>query len=209
MPFSLRFSDGRDMNTHRLTKTDLLAQQAGSKRGLPVSHILMESGQVSSRVMLGALAEAERLKKPLDHVIAAEAIVSRESVLEAQAQHYGALALRRDVHPPSAEMAALLSASFCLEKSVYPWMRLGDTLVLATSRPDSFAETLNELPPGLGPVMMALTLEADIHAEIARNMAQPWRDRRKPGCLPRPAVVTSAAVPGKRGCFPLLRQRFV
>ncbi|SMX28941.1 Beta-monoglucosyldiacylglycerol synthase [Pelagimonas phthalicica] len=167
MPFSLRFSDGRDMNTHRLTKTDLLAQQAGSKRGLPVSHILMESGQVSSRVMLGALAEAERLKKPLDHVIAAEAIVSRESVLEAQAQHFGALALRRDVHPPSAEMATLLSASFCLEKGVYPWMRLGDTLVLATSRPDSFAETLNELPPGLGPVMMALTLEADIHAEIA------------------------------------------
>ncbi|MGH1414343.1 MAG: glycosyltransferase [Pelagimonas sp.] len=155
------------MSTQRLDMAERLLKQAGSKRGQPVSHILMDSGHITPRVMLGAMVEAERLHQPLEHVVAAEAILSRESVLEAQAQHYGAMALRRDVHPPSEAMATVLPAAFCLEKGVYPWMRIGETLVLATSRPERFDALLPELPPGIGPVMMALTLEGDIHAEIA------------------------------------------
>ncbi|WP_299927906.1 glycosyltransferase [uncultured Pelagimonas sp.] len=155
------------MSTQRLDMAERLLTQAGSKRGQPVSHILTENGQIAPRVMLGALAEADRLNQPFDHVVAAEAIVSRQEVLEAQAQHYGALALRRDVHPPSENMVGVLPAAFCLEKGVYPWMRIGETLVLATSRPDQFEALLPELPPGIGPVMMGLTLEADIHDEIA------------------------------------------
>lgn len=155
------------MSTQRLDTAEHLLMQASSKRGQPVSHILTDSGKIAPRVMLGALAEADRLQQPVEHVVSAEAILSREEVLEAQAQHYGALALRRSVNPPLPELADSLPASFCLEKGVYPWMRIGETLVLATSRPERFDALLTELPPGLGPVMMAVTLEGDIHAEIA------------------------------------------
>lgn len=155
------------MSTHRLDTAENLLLQGGSKRGQPISRILTESGKVSSRVMLGALAEANRLSQPIEGVVTSEAILTQDEVLEAQAQHYGALALRRSLNPPVARLAKCLPASFCLEMGVYPWMRLGETLVLATSRPERFDDLLEKLPPGLGPVMMAVTLEDDIHAEIA------------------------------------------
>lgn len=155
------------MSTHPLDIAETLLLQGGSKRGQPISHILSESGKVAPSEMVKALGESHRLAQPIENVLTAEAILSREEVLDAQAQHYGALALRRSVNPPVAKLANSLPASFCLEKGVYPWMRIGETLVLATSRPDRFADLLKELPPGLGPVMMAVTLEGDIHAEIA------------------------------------------
>ncbi len=155
------------MTNPRLNLVEATLAQSRGPRGQPVSHILMENGTCAPRTMLGAMAEASRLDQPLAQVVAAEALASREDVLSAQAQHYGAMPLRRATTPPDPGLAHLLPADFCLRHGVLPWIRLGDTLVLATARPDRFEALLQDLPLDLGPVMMALALENEIHAEIA------------------------------------------
>ena len=170
------------MNTQRLHLTDALLAQAGAQRGLPVSQILLDRGAVSPQVMLGALAEAARIAQPVAHVIEAEGIATREEVLAAQAGRFGAMILRRAENPPDPALACLLPAGFCLTHAVLPWMRIGETLVLATARPEGFDDLRARLPNEIGPVMMALTLEQDIHdtisemhgAVLARE-AETWR----------------------------------
>ena len=161
------------MSEHRLHLAEAKLAQAKGRRGQPISHILMEDGRVAPTDMLRAMAEASRIGQSAPQVVVAEAIASREDVLEAQAQHFGALVLRRRDSPPDPAVLGQLPPEFCLEHGVLPWMRVGDTLLLATSRPDDFPELLPLLPPDIGPVVMALALEADIHAEIsARAGAQ-------------------------------------
>lgn len=157
------------MSRSPLILTDGALALARDSRGQPVSHILLQNGACAPRSMLGAMAEAARLGQPVAHVVAAEALATRRQVLAAQAQHYGAMALDRATTPPDADLAYLLPAVFCLKHGVLPWVRLGDTLVLATSRPEGFEAVLPLLPPDIGPILMALTLESDIHDTIAER----------------------------------------
>jgi cellulose synthase/poly-beta-1,6-N-acetylglucosamine synthase-like glycosyltransferase len=170
------------MHTPRATLSKQHLAQAQSRRGRPVSSILIDDGHVAPRVMAGALAEAGRSGAPIARVLEAESLATREDVLAAQAYHYGALVLRRADMPPEEALSALLPADFCLQFGVLPWMKVGDTLMLATSRPEAFEQVLPLLPRDLGPVTMALTLESDIHEEIATrhgaalaSAAENWR----------------------------------
>lgn len=157
------------MTQHRLHLAEAASAQAEDKRGQPLGQILLEQGTVPAAGILRALAESERLKKPVGHIVAAEALASREDVLQARARQYGALILSRDAVAPDPALADLLSPEFCLTHGVLPWSRLGDTLLLATSRPESYESVLPHLPGDIGPVMMALALETDIHAIVAER----------------------------------------
>ncbi|WP_418591913.1 glycosyltransferase family 2 protein [Ponticoccus sp. (in: a-proteobacteria)] len=155
------------MTQHRLLSAEARRAQAADQRGQPLSHILIDDGAVAASDMLRALAKAQRFDQPVSHIVAAESLATPDQVLSAQARSYGALALRRDVTPPDAALDGLLAPDFCLRHGMLPWVRLGDTLVLATARPAEFPALLPRLPSDIGPVMLALATEADIHAEIA------------------------------------------
>ncbi|MBV2358256.1 glycosyltransferase [Thalassococcus sp. CAU 1522] len=117
--------------------------------------------------MVRAMAEATALCTDLPHVLESEALAAPDEILRAQAARWGALALRRADAPPDPDLADLLAPDFCLARGVLPWMRIGPTLVLATSRPERYAALLQEIPGDLGPVMMAITTEQDIHDAVA------------------------------------------
>ena len=75
--------------------------------------------------------------------------------------------LSRDQRPPDPALAPLLPPELCLRYAALPWRRDGDTLYLATARPERFDAARAALPPGCGAVAMATASLADIHAEIA------------------------------------------
>ena len=157
------------MNTQHIRSRESVLAQAQSARGQPISRLLIDGGQVAPRSMLGALAESERLDVPLITVLEAEALASREDILQAQAQHWGAMVIDRATVPADPELSGLLDPEFCLLHGVLPWMRIGETVVLATARPDQFETLITRLPADVGPVIMAVMLEADIHAEVAER----------------------------------------
>lgn len=140
-----------------------------SLRGLPLGSILMANGSLSPESALQALAEARRTGTDLPQVLVAEDLVSPRDVLEAQALHYGALMLERGINPPDPMLATVLTPAQCLEHAVLPWMWLGETLVIVTSRPGRFQKFLTTLPANHGPVAMALALESEIQDEIMQR----------------------------------------
>lgn len=143
------------------------AEQAGIRHGLPESRILLDDSALPARTMLGAMAQASRLNQPVTQVLVAEGLISQESILSAQAERYGALSLRAGSNATDDTALSRLPATFCLEHAVLPWMFIGETLVLATSRPEKFAALHDLLPDNIGPVIMAVTLDQDIHQIIA------------------------------------------
>lgn len=147
-------------------KTAHLAQ-AEAPRAKPLGRILIDRKAADPAGVLTALAESQRTRAPLPHVFVAEAIASTEDVLTAQSLHWGAMRLNRADAPPDPRLQGLLPPAFCLEHAILPWLRIGDTLVIATARPEQFDALRSLLPNSLGAVLMAVALEADIHAEIA------------------------------------------
>jgi len=145
------------------------ARAAVQFRDQPLSHIVEQTKTMPAAEVVQAMGDAARLKQPLEQILTAEDLANPEEVIKAQALRHGALIMRRSETPPDPRLAQLIPADFCLTHGVYPWIRLGGTLALATSRPDDFAALLEHLPGGLGPVMMVLATEKDIHTEIGNR----------------------------------------
>jgi len=146
-------------------------RRLGLRPGAPVARLLMDTGAVSPRQMLTALGDAERTGASLDQVMLSQALASPEDTLASQAVHYGALLVDPITAPPDPALAGMIDPEFCLEHAVLPWARIGDTVLIATARPEEFAATCARLPLGFGPVRMALALERDLQAVIAARHA--------------------------------------
>ncbi|MFZ5962827.1 glycosyltransferase [Thalassococcus sp. BH17M4-6] len=159
------------MRAPRLDRKNMHLAQAASPRVQPLGRVLMSQGALAPGALVSALAAARTAEAPLDRVVLAEDLASPADVLRAQALHWGAMALDRGATPPDPALADLLPPDLCLAHAILPWTRLGDTLVIATARPELFDDLRQTLPNHLGPVIMALATEADIHAEIAARHA--------------------------------------
>ncbi|MCH2164094.1 MAG: glycosyltransferase [Marinovum sp.] len=57
--------------------------------------------------------------------------------------------------------------AFCLEHGVWPWMRLGQTLVVATAAPDEFKSIAEEIEFNAGDILMGVATADDIERAIA------------------------------------------
>ncbi|WP_417524538.1 glycosyltransferase family 2 protein [Marinovum sp.] len=135
---------------------------------LPLGRILVDMGVITAADFLRVLAIHNQCKAPIHQVLLAEGFATAEEVLRAQAARWAALSLVLEEAPPDADCALALDPLTCLEHGVMPWTRLGDTLVLATCHPDRFEALRALLPDEVGPVVMGIATEADIHAAIAR-----------------------------------------
>ncbi|SMC71942.1 glycosyltransferase family 2 protein [Primorskyibacter flagellatus] len=148
-------------------KLDLSRAELPVQHGRPVGQMLLEAGALETGDLLNALAEKGRSGARIARICEADALADPSQIVAAQARHWGVMALDRDDQPPDPDLRDMLSAEFCLEHLVLPWLRIGKTLVIATARPDAFETLRTRLPDGIGSVQMAVTHEADIHAEIA------------------------------------------
>lgn len=134
---------------------------------LPLGRILVDMGVISAADLLCALAIHNQCQAPIHQVFLAEGFASARDILHAQAAQHAAISLVLDEAPPDADCALALDPLTCLEHGVMPWMRLGETLVLATCHPDRFEALRDLLPRDIGPVVMGIATEADVHAAIA------------------------------------------
>ena len=123
---------------------------------LPLGRILVDMGVISAADLLRALAIHNQCQAPIHQVLLAEGFASARDILHAQAAQHAAISLMLDEAPPDADCALALDPLTCLEHGVIPWMRLGETLVLATCHPDRFEALRDLLPRDIGPVVMGI-----------------------------------------------------
>lgn len=138
----------------------------------PLDEILVDMGVLSRDEQLRLLAIQKQCAAPFHHVCLAEGAVSQKDLLRAQAAKWAALELSAEETPADPALMSLLDPIFCLEHGVLPWLKLGNTTVVATSRPDAFETLRAQFPETMGPVVMGVVTEEDIHHAIADAHAQ-------------------------------------
>lgn len=135
----------------------------------PLGQALVDTGALTPEMLLGALAIVEQCKAPLAQVCLSEGLVSEADILRAQAERFAAIPLSLVASPPDESVAQLLDPIFCLEHGVFPWMKLGDTLVVATATPERFDMMAELLPAGLDDVIMGVAAASEIEEAIGRS----------------------------------------
>lgn len=138
----------------------------------PLDDILVEMGVLTRDEQLRLLAIQKQCAAPFHQVCIAEGAVTPRQLLRAQAAKWAALELTLAETPPDEDLTALIDPKFCLEHKVVPWLKLGKTLVIATSRPETFQEFRASLPEDTGPVVLGVATDEDLHRVIADAHAQ-------------------------------------
>ncbi|SIS69213.1 glycosyltransferase [Phaeovulum vinaykumarii] len=141
---------------------------AGGRK--PLGQILVEMQAVSPGNLLKALAMRDRQGTRLGEILRAHGWVSEADLMRALAQQWNAAVVDLAAEPPDPRLIDRLGAKTCLVNGMVPWKRVGDALLIATSRPEEFVRLRHELPAELGPFRMVLAGERAIHdALLARR----------------------------------------
>ncbi|MEL6419077.1 MAG: glycosyltransferase [Pseudomonadota bacterium] len=133
---------------------------------------LVDAGRISEQSLNHALSLQTRLDARLGDILVGENYVQPDDILDALSRQYRVdrIDLRSD--PPEPEMADALPVSACLANLIVPWRWIGNTLMIATTRPDLLESHRRDLGP-LAPELLPVLAPPDqIKAQISRLYGQ-------------------------------------
>jgi len=137
------------------------------QRRLPIGRYLVKAGIISQTDLLHGLTLQRRIDAPLGEILVAEGLVTREEVIRALAQQYGAPAVDLTRDPPDPRSRQRLPAALCLKYGAIPWLEIGDRLLVATGYPDGF-ERLQACMGTAGKRLMPVIAE---HRQVQRHLS--------------------------------------
>ena len=125
------------MSDLRLHLRDPHLADPGQPR-LPFGRYLVNQGIIAQSDLVHALELQCYVDAPLGEIMISEGLASRPAVMRALSRQHGAQLVNLEVAPPALHLATRLPSAICLQHGMVPWLQLGDTLLVATSRPDRF-----------------------------------------------------------------------
>lgn len=137
-----------------------------ARPALPMGRQLVNAGLISQTTLLEALALQHQLDAPLGEILVSEGHVDPGDVLAALAIQHGADHVDLTIDPPKPLMSEAIPAQICQHFGVVPWRWIGNTLLVATSRPDrlqAVSDALGKTYTGLLPVIAPI---GQIHDQI-------------------------------------------
>ncbi|MEX0327222.1 MAG: glycosyltransferase [Ruegeria sp.] len=140
----------------------------GPQARKPLGTCLVDRGIISRRQLVRALQMQARQNAPLGDILVGEGWASREDVLTALSEQSGWQIADLTEAPPTPELCALKPVEFWLKHNVVPWLRMGPLLLVATARPDDFAEVSDALRDCDLTVVPVLAGPEQIDTAIAR-----------------------------------------
>jgi cellulose synthase/poly-beta-1,6-N-acetylglucosamine synthase-like glycosyltransferase len=114
---------------------------------LPIGRYLVNEGIINAQDLVHALELQCHLDAPIGEILVAEGLISRDDILSALSRQHNAQLVNLDIDPPRKKLAAQMPSDICLTYQAVPWMKMGDTLMVATHRPDQF----DKLREAMGP----------------------------------------------------------
>lgn len=133
---------------------------------LPLGRQLVNAGIISQATLLHALAVQRRIDAPLGEILVAEGHLRRADVLAALAVQHSADHINLLRAPPKAAMAGVISAQTCQAFGIVPWRWIGNTLLVATSRPDRLNALAKALPDGSPDLLPVIAHQDQIDTQI-------------------------------------------
>jgi cellulose synthase/poly-beta-1,6-N-acetylglucosamine synthase-like glycosyltransferase len=140
-----------------------------ARRKRPIGTILIDHGYLTRGDLDEALDLQRHQDVPIGEILLANEMISEEQLFQGLEYKFGVKRIDLWRNPPDLDLIDNYGVSNCIRDAVVPWRRIGGALVIATSRPDQFSDIRERLKPVVGPVLMALASEADIHAAILRE----------------------------------------
>ena len=147
----------------------------------PLAEVLLEMNAVTPSRMLKAVQLRTTLKIDLARILRSHNWVTEDQLIQALAVQWSCQIVDLKAEPPDTRLIDRFGVELCLEHGMLPWRQFGDSIIVATSRPDDFAALCDRLPKKTGPWIIALATEASIHAALlaARRTALARRAERK------------------------------
>ena len=155
---------------------------------LPLGRHLVDNGVISQDQLIRALEMQLQLGAPIGEILIAEGWADPRDIQFALAQQHGLQQVALHPHTGDDRLMAAKPAQFWLHHGVAPWMRLGSTVLIATSRPDLFEAILPELQQVFPHVAPVLADETAIAGFVASHFT------------PDLAQAASSRVDGKYSC---------
>ena len=189
----------------------LLAPRLASPRERPqqpLGRYLVENGVITNDHLVQALQMQLRLGAPIGEILVAEGWAGSDDISAALAQQHDVAQVDLQQQPIESHLAALKPSTFWLHHRVIPWIRLGRTVLVATTRPDLFDQMRADWGKDCPEMLPVLASETQITEAIANRFVLPLAVAA--GCRvapefscrnwqPRSAVLTLAvflAIPG-------------
>ena len=134
----------------------------------PIGQILMELGELSPGDMVKAIAMSAREDTQFGDILLANHMVSELGLFRGLSFQYDCDLVDLTVDPPDPRLIDDIGPEICLKTGIIPWKRVGNTTLLATSRPEEFARINSLFPPAFGDVMMVIAPASHIETALLR-----------------------------------------
>lgn len=138
---------------------------------LPLGRQLVEDGVLSAEGLLQGLQMQTRMDAPLGEILVAEGLADRSQVLDAVARQQGVRVVDLETEPPDPALLARHPPAFWLRHRVVPLLRFGDSLLIATARPDRRRLLQDELGLSEGQILCVVADEDQIMSTLADHFA--------------------------------------
>jgi len=134
---------------------------------LPLGRHLVESGAISTEQLVLALGMQAELQVPIGEILIAEGWADRDAVMNALSLQHDCPLVDLVHEPPDPALIGLRGHEFWLKHRAIPWKRLGNAVLVATTRPDLLDQVALGLEDDVADILPVLAPEAAITAAIA------------------------------------------
>lgn len=126
------------------------------RSGRDIGDTLVALAALSPADLTRARGAEARSDADLAEILLARGLVTPDTLAQAQAIRHGTLRADLVRRPPDLSLVDAIGVADCLQLGILPWHRTGGGIVVATARPDRFAEIRKRLAPDHGRVFMAI-----------------------------------------------------
>ena len=136
----------------------------------PLGRYLVDAGVISPTHLIHALNQQLRIDAPLGEILISEGLADENLILDAIALQHEAqrVDLTRDLPEPG--LFDLMPAAFWARHQIIPWLRLGHTLLVVTSRPDRLKALQQNVPDDLGTLAPVIAPATEIATCLSRTI---------------------------------------
>ncbi|MFD2738505.1 glycosyltransferase family 2 protein [Sulfitobacter aestuarii] len=133
---------------------------------------LLAEGLIRPADLDHALTQQSRIDAPLGEILVGQGLLSRPEMLGVLSRQHCAQLVDLARSPPPRDIARLIPVDLCLRLRLVPWLRIGEMLLVATSRPDLIAQLRTSLGADPGRIYPVIAEDSQIGAEISRLYGQ-------------------------------------
>ena len=126
-PPSLRISAARKVHAPRSDRPRL-------------GQMLVDGGDISSGDQLRVAAMQGRVEARFGDILVAHGLIGKDQLYETIDRQYGTQTADFDLAPPDIRLIDAIGVEACLARGLLPWGRLEGEVLVATARPEQFAD---------------------------------------------------------------------